>query len=195
MKVSNSNFGILTSMAFAVLAFAMTSESNATTTRTHINAQHARVLLEHAAELNCASDEMRDEIKTHFRKARYYGKMVGTNAQIRGRSAAVVRRLKRDPNYRGLCRDVKKLHELTCELESLYKEAILRARQGKDRPIFEDTCHVAAQVRAMHEMADCMLAISKGEFVLVGEIFVEPTIEAPSYPGVWDRRGNSILDR
>ena len=163
MIVSTPKLSILSMLACAM--FAMPSNADAS---------QSTLILQHANELNCAGDEMRDEIKTHFRKARYYGKMLATSAQIRGRSAAVVRRVKRNPEYRGLCRDVAKLEKLTCELNSLYRETILRIQQGKDRPIFEDTCHVLDLIENMQELSNCMILMAKGEVIVVEEIFIEP---------------------
>lgn len=77
-----------------------------------------------ACEIEEASEAMRDELKTHFRHVRRYGLMVGTNSLIKGRAKAIERRFKRDPNYRGLDRDVARVGELANRLAELIQEAI-----------------------------------------------------------------------
>lgn len=166
MKVFSMRMKTFAVMVCATLAMATNANAD-------VNRQ-AALLIEQAEALNCAADKLKDEIKAHFRSSRNYGKMISTTARIRSRSAAVARRVKRKSHYRSLCRDVEKLNELTCELNTLYREAILRVKKGKDRPIFANTYHVMAQIRSMQQTSDFMLGVAKGEVILVGEVLVDP---------------------
>lgn len=107
-----------------------------------------------SAELNLAAENMRQEIKTHFRGTRYYGKLLGVNAQIKSRSSAVVRRIDRNSEYRRLERDIQKLNELAWELSEVYESAISKSLDGVGRPVVGNTGHVVDQLAAMIESTE-----------------------------------------
>lgn len=110
------------------------------------NDASALMIKQNAEAIRCVGFEMRDEIKTHFRHSKGYAKMLVVDAQIRVRSAAVSRRISRNPCYGGFDRDVQKLNDLTCELGLLCEQAVIRASRCLDRPIPGDTQHIADRI-------------------------------------------------
>lgn len=113
--------------------------------------------------LQCAADDMRDEIKAHFRKSKVYGKMLSTNSRIKFRSGAIARRVKRNPCYSSMDRDLRKLDELVHELYELYEEAIDRSIRCLDKPIVGSTVHVAVKLGGMIELTHCIMAAADGQ--------------------------------
>lgn len=167
----------------------------------------ASIIYGHAKDLKCAGDEMKDEVKAHFRRSRNYGKMIAASSQIRGKAAAIERRIKRDPCYRTLEKDVKKLDELTCKLNALYEEAMIRAAKCLDKPVLGDTRHVARKIHMMLDASRCMVLATHSHYVaLAPEISTSPMFtpvsiyEREPFPadGVLDRSrapGHSVLSR
>jgi hypothetical protein len=160
MKMINTSSSIEISdvRLFALLAVCVTVLSmvaKTTATEPLIN-----VIRCQASDLNCAAEDMRDEIKTHFRGTRCYRRLLGTNAQIKTRSAAVLRRIDRDPCYRGMKRDIAKLNELTCKLSEVYKTAIFKSNEGLGRPVVGGTDHVVDKLVGMIAIADRLNAAS-----------------------------------
>lgn len=97
-------------MTSAALAFAILIVPTAA------QASQPQVLLDIACELETASDALKGELKCHMRRVKGYGFMLGNNAQVRTRAAAIQRRFQRDPNYRGLDRDVAKIQKAASQL-------------------------------------------------------------------------------
>jgi hypothetical protein len=150
----NTRFFALTAIAIS-FAFA--------TNTVDAHEPNGAIVYAQAIELNCAADDFRDEIKTHFRGTKCYGKMLSTAARIRSRSAAVKRRTGRNSCYRGMNRDVCKLEKLVCELNKLYETTMQNNLRGVNRKcVAGETVHVAEKLAALTELADCMKAASKG---------------------------------
>lgn len=125
-----------------------------------------QILLDHAAQLRCATDHMKDEIKTHFRRSRNYGKMLAANSRVKSRSAAIARRVKRDARYKKLGKDLQQLDEVVCQLNELFEDALIRAAKGIDKPILSDTHHVALKLYRMRDISQWMLASLNGAAVV-----------------------------
>lgn len=150
------------------------------------------MIAQDAKQLHCLADDMHDEIKTHFKKARGYGKLMGLNVQVRSKSAAIARRIKRNPCYKGLDRDLSKLGKLTCELTEKFDE-ILRTGQCR---IQGDTFHVVEKLAQMNELAAIMASVHANGIVLVENLV--PAIAIPvqdSGLGHSPRHSHSVLER
>ena len=131
-----------------------------------VKADHrSDVVRAHADKLQCAADNLRDEFKSHFKGTRKYGKLISLNAQIKSRAAAVERRVKRDPCYRTMDRDLKKLSELSCELAAVFEEALVLNARCEGRPIKGDTIHVTEQIVNVKAIVECMVAASHSNVV------------------------------
>jgi len=123
----------------------------------------SQVVYDQAIELRCAADDMRDEIKTHFRGTKCYRKMLGTALQIETRSAAISRRTKRNACYRGMDRDVAKVNELVCELTELYESTMRLNSAGIGRRcVVGETVHVVEKLSIMADLAGCMRLAADG---------------------------------
>lgn len=118
------------------------------------------VIRAQSSDLNCAAEDMQEEIKVHFRGTRCYRKLLGINSQIQTRSAAVLRRIDRNPCYRGMDRDIAKLNELACELNEAYKTAMAKSGEGVGRPVVGGTEHVVDKLTGMLVLADGLKATS-----------------------------------
>ena len=114
------------------------------------------IIVAHAESLILVADEIKHEIKKHCRGLKGYGKLFGVDAQIRGRAAAVVRRLKRDPNYSNLDRDLEKLTLLTVELDAEYEALIVHARQVRNEQAVMNTRHVKTKIVKARKIANSM---------------------------------------
>ena len=182
MKVSNSTIPQLFSRQFriAALAFVGLMIAFPVLSSAHTNSQPQWVQLK-AEALHCAAEDMRDEIKTHFPRSRVYRNMLATNARIKIRSAAVARRVKRDPCYGGLERDLRKLDEWVHELHCLFDEAIERNIQCLDKPIVGDIGHVADKIGGMIDLTHCIMAAANGQV----EVILEPSIYS-SQPALFE---------
>ena len=80
-------------------------------------AQHTSAVTEITCELERASEALKDELKYSMRRVKGYGVMLGYTAQIRSRAASIERRFLRDPNYRGLDRDVARIRKVSGQLD------------------------------------------------------------------------------
>lgn len=143
--------------AFAVCCAAALNGTTAVASDSLVN-----VVRSQAIELTCAAEDMRDEIKTHFRGTRCYGKLLAINARIKSRSAAIERRIDRNPCYRGMERDIAKLNELACELSEAYEVAMTKSNAGIGRPVTGSTCHVVDKLVGIISLADSVRAASVG---------------------------------
>lgn len=114
------------------------------------------IISSQSSELHELAIDMRDEIKTHFRGTRYYGKLLAVNARIKARSAAVNRRYLRDQDYRGLKRDVERLNEWAYELSDVYRLAFAHANTDARRPVAGDTRHVVDKMANMIVMTESL---------------------------------------
>lgn len=103
--------------------------------------------LDHPAII-CALDEateaMRCELKAHFRRVPGYGRMLAANSQLRARVAAIGRRVKRDPCYRNLSRDLARAEEYSQRLGELVQDVLncpdsLRRAEGDLRGLTAQT--------------------------------------------------------
>jgi hypothetical protein len=105
-------------------------------------------------DIKCASADMKDEIKAHFRGAKGYGRMLGTNALIKAKASAIHRRVNRDRCYRQLEKDVARLNELACELQERFEE-VLNCSTLR-RPVYGELGHVQAKINSIRNLADCV---------------------------------------
>ncbi len=146
------------------------------------------VISQHVEDIRCASLDMKDEIKTHFRGTRGYVKMLATNAVLRTKAAAIQRRVRRNSCYRRLEADVSRLNELACELQERFDE-ILECSTSR-RPVCGDVGHVQAKINAIRSLAACAqvetchrlgLAVPAQYQLIAEPVFVEPTM-APGAP-------------
>jgi hypothetical protein len=183
---------------FRALCFGSTIFALAILTHT-ANGQHVapNLIRQHTESLKCAADVMKDEIKAHLRGVRGYGKMIGANAVVKSRASSINRRIKRDPCYRGLDRDIEKLNDAICKLSREYAE-ILKCRPD----LAACTCHIASQLDKMNRLVDCINSghPSGSSFVLGPIIEVQHPVVAPGLTlehGLHHRghSGHSILDR
>jgi hypothetical protein len=139
---------------------------------------NSQIIYGHSLEMRCAAEDMRDEIKTHFKGTNCYRKMLGTNTLIKLRSAAISRRVKRNPCYAGMERDLARLNELLCEFGQLYETAIQLNAIGNSRCCIQgDASHVANQLFFMADLANGMTAASQG-LILISA----PTNFSPGQP-------------
>ncbi|MEL7498443.1 MAG: hypothetical protein AAFN77_12600 [Planctomycetota bacterium] len=99
-------------------------------------------VLDITCELDEATDALRDELKTHLRRVRGYGALVGLNAQIHGKAAAIGRRFERNPNYRTLDRDVARIEELAISMGQRL-QAIIDCPATLERSVGDISCIVA----------------------------------------------------
>ena len=131
--------------------------------------------------IHSAAEDMHDEIKTHFRGTRGYGKLIGVNAQIKSRSAAILRRIDRNQCYRGMERDIAKLNQLSSELSDVYNDAMVKSNVGIGRMVVGSTDHVVDKMVGMIVLADSLKAASLGQGVVA-----EPAINLgqPQFAGV-----------
>lgn len=120
----------------------------------------ATIILGNAKQIRNSADDVKDQVKAHFRGSKNYGKMLSASAQIKGRASTIVRRIKRDPYYKSLGKDLKKLDELTCKLNALFEEALIRAAKRLDDPI-GNTRHVARKIHSMLEAVRWMALASR----------------------------------
>lgn len=146
---------------------------------------NSQIIYDHSVEMRCAAEDMRDEIKTHFKGTNCYRKMLGTNTLIKLRSAAISRRVKRNPCYAGMDRDLARLNELLCEFGQLYETAIHLNAVGNSRCCIQgDASHVTNQLFFMADLANCMTAASQGLiFTAAPANFspVQPAIIVPEF--------------
>ena len=167
-RVNRTHFGCLAFAIFAALVCASTK----------LDAQvQPDIIRRHAYDLQCVAVDLKDEIKAHFKGTPRYGKLLGTNAQIKSRAATIERRIKRDPYYRSLKRDLEKLDELTCRLNTVFDEALDKHAHGVGRPIKGNPIHVADRIVNMIEISRWMTAVYKGQVIVDYEPALPPVRE------------------
>lgn len=133
-------------------------------------------------DLRCATIDMKDEIKTHFRGTRGYGRMLATNALLRVKAAAIQRRLNRDLCYRRLERDVARLNELACELQERFDEIL--ACSSYNRPVCGDVGHVQAKIDNIRGLASCVqIEACRSLGLAAPEQFFAPALAPTMAPG------------
>lgn len=107
-----------------------------------------------ANDVECASKDMKGEIKTHFRGVKGYGKMLCANTKVRVKAAAIQRRIKRDNCYKCLEKDVNKLDRLVCELQEEFEAAL--ACSSPKRPVRGDVSHVEAKLISVRQWTSAL---------------------------------------
>lgn len=119
-------------------------------------------ILSQAGEMIGLADEVQNEIKTYLTRVRGHGKMRGLNSQVRGRTAAVIRRVQRNPDYSTLRQDLDKIVELTGRLNLSFAELGLSPIQGREAPGIGAADRVSARLARMSELASSMRALKSG---------------------------------
>jgi hypothetical protein len=114
-------------------------------------------------QIRCIADEIKCDVKSSLKGEKGYVKIVATNARIRVKAAAICRRIERNCDYRGLCRDVNKLNELACDLKLNFDQSIAYLNQCKQCPVTGCHCQVANEINTLIELARGLDAILTGE--------------------------------
>ncbi len=132
-------------------------------------------------QIRCIADDIKCDVKSSLKGEKGYVKIVATNARIRVKAAAICRRIERNCDYRGLCRDVKKLNELACDLKQNFDQSIAYLNQCKQCPVTGCHCQVAKEIDTLIELARGLDAI------LTGETFAQSPatnviFDYPAYP-------------
>lgn len=170
-------------MKSAILAFAtLVAASCSSSLIADQPAESDPIICQCIEELRCATIDMKDEIKTHFRGTRGYGRMLATNALLRVKAAAIQRRLNRNLCYRRLEKDVARLNELACELQERFDE-ILECSTF-NRPVCGDVGHVQAKIDNMRSLASCVrIEACRSLGLAVPEQFIAPAFAPTMAPG------------
>ena len=124
----------------------------------------SETVLTQAAELVGLADDVQNELKTHLTRVRGQGKMRGLNSQVRGRTAAMIRRIRRNPDYNTLPQDLEKLVELTGKLNLSFGELGLSPNQGREAPGIGVADRVSVRLARMSELAFSMRALKANGF-------------------------------
>lgn len=143
-------------LAMPVIALAATVMTPCLLSAEQPGLSHHDIIYQYAEEIRCAADDMKSEIKEHFRGTKGYGRMLGANAVVRAKAAAIQRRVRRDACYRRLEKDAAGLDKLVCELNERYLDILTCATPR--RPICGDTFHVEAKLARMRELSLCLQA-------------------------------------
>jgi hypothetical protein len=142
-----------------------------------VNENRDEMIVSQAEELVRLADEVQNEIKTHLRSVRGQAKMRGLNSQVRGRTAAVIRRIKRNPDYDALPKDLEKLVVLTRKLNISFEELRFRPDQNRKFPGMGVTGRVSDRLARMSELAGSTRALSVNDFPPLAE----PSRTIPEY--------------
>ncbi len=128
-------------------------------------------------QIRCLADSIKDDLKCSLKGEKGYGRVVAVNARIRMKSAAICRRIERNCDYRGLCRDVAKINEFACELQTHFNESLAFATQCHQCP------PTACQLKLAREI-ESLIAYTRGlDAILTGDAFVAlPRVSDTIFP-------------
>lgn len=181
INVSRRSFSMLVALGLVGLASSPTSAHEIS----------PELLHQHVKQINCIADDLADEIKCHFKGKRGYGKLLGLNFAVRGKSAQICRRLSRKCDYRLLCRDIRKLGDLICSVQRAYDDAMERiTRCGC--PASGCVHCVGEKIALMQSYMNCIKFGHSDEIVQV--IDYRPIVQEPPhgarFDGVIDLNGH-----
>ena len=177
--IPNCCFFLLTLVTLCVIGFSTSNSLSA-------NETCMPCIQSTSKQIRCLADDIKCDVKSSLKGEKGYVKIIATNARIRVKAAAICRRIERNCDYRGLCRDVEKLNELACNLKLEFNEAITYLNQCKNCPTTDCHCKVGNEINSLVELARGLKAIVTGEAFVSS--FSTPAVNLPPQPVPADLR-------